>query len=196
MKYVKQNSLKLTGAVVVPVALGYSSSWPSAHYGHVGPKYSGRWSTLADASTTSTVYTTSFTGVTTTSTTTVTSTMTTTSTSYTPSSTTYAVCEDSSNYLSYVAGNPISVVSPLFAYSDTTAVTNAHDCCVLCQSTPGCGVSVWEGAYNPPTCYLVDDNGTCDPTEEVASFETNPGYEPPSISNGNCGQDVYAGAGS
>jgi len=70
------------------------------------------------------------------------------------------------------------------AFSQTTA-SSAYDCCVACITSDSCGADAF---FSGGICFLVSDNGDCDPKQQVLAFITQSG-DPGGdfVSAGNCG---------
>lgn len=121
--------------------------------------------------------------------------------------TNYAAC-DADNLIDrgFGKGAGRGIISLTFrnrtlAYSTTTG--SAYDCCVVCQLTSGCAYSYWwpSPQLDKSACTLNFQN-TCDgslwlgtqfqyDTFEVGGRGAGEGF---AVSNGACGQIVYAGA--
>lgn len=134
-----------------------------------------------------------------------TTTVTRTTTAIVPASTVYAAC--ASDNIAYQglgdgAGRAINEVTYYNSsgFTDITAIT-PYDCCVACQTIPGCAFSAWNFNLPFPGCDLSFVT-QCDGSTWGGSYFT---YQTPDqgnytveqgfwMSNGACGQVVYGGA--
>lgn len=81
---------------------------------------------------------------------------------------------------------------PNYGFSQTSATNSAYDCCVLCQTTSGCGSAAYD--VNSGTCFLVSNSGACNGAEKDIDIATggDTGLAL-TYSNSNCGQAFYDG---
>jgi len=62
---------------------------------------------------------------------------------------------------------------------------SAYDCCVACITSSSCGADAF---FSPNVCFLVSDDGDCDPKQQVLDFITESGAPGGDfVSSGNCG---------